>query len=87
LLIGHKDEQCDAPMSRIGRFLIASFLTATSVIASVELNRSAHEPMDVGSLSQDRVLDGASCSMANNSPDGGESMQGLAEIIQPAIGN
>jgi hypothetical protein len=34
LLIGHTDEQCDAPKSRIGRFLIVSFLTATSVIAS-----------------------------------------------------
>jgi hypothetical protein len=50
-------------------------------------NRSACEPLDVGSLSQDRVLDGARCSMANNSPDGGESMQGLAEMIQTAIGN
>jgi len=87
LLIGHKDEQCDAPMSRIGRFLIVSFLTATSVILSVELNRFAHEPLGVGRLSQPRVIDGASCSMANNSPDGGESMQGLAEMIQTAIGN
>ena len=52
----------------------------------VELNRFAYEPLDVGSLSQDRVLDGASCSMANNSPDGGKSVQGLAELIQPAIG-
>jgi hypothetical protein len=58
-----------------------------SVIVFVELNRSAYEPLGVGSLSQDRVLDGASCSMANNSPDGGESMQGLAEMIQTAIGN
>ena len=57
-----------------------------SVIAGVDLNRFAYEPLDVGSLSQDRVLDGASCSMANNSPDGGESMPGLAEMIQPAIG-
>ena len=53
----------------------------------VDLNRSAYEPLDVGSLSQDRVLDGASCTIANNSPDGGESMQGLAELIQPAIVN
>jgi hypothetical protein len=53
----------------------------------VELNRSAHEPLDVSSLSQDRVLDGARSSIANNSPDGGESMQGLAEMIQTAIGN
>jgi len=57
------------------------------VIASVELNQSAYEPLDLGSLSQPRVLDGASCFMANNSPDGGESMQGLAEMIQTAIGN
>ena len=57
------------------------------MILDVELNRSAYEPLDVGSLSQGRVVDGASCSMANNSPDGGESMQGLAEMIQPAIGN
>ena len=57
------------------------------VSAAVELNRFAYEPLDVGSLSQPCVLDGASCSMANNSPDGGESMQGLAEMIQPAIGN
>jgi len=54
------------------------------VSAAVELNRFAYEPLDVGSLSQPCVLDGASCSMANNSPDGGESMQGLAEMIQPA---
>ena len=87
LLIGHTDEQCDAPKSRIGRFLIVSFLTATSVIASVELNRATHDPLAVGSASQPRVLDGASCSMANNSPDGGESIQGLAEMIQTAIGN
>jgi hypothetical protein len=39
LLIGHTDEQCDAPKSRIGRFLIVSFLTATSVIASVRPDR------------------------------------------------
>jgi hypothetical protein len=57
------------------------------VIASVELNRATHDPLAVGSASQPRVLDGASCSMANNSPDGGESIQGLAEMIQTAIGN
>jgi hypothetical protein len=33
----NRGEQCDAPKSRIGRFLMVSFLTATSVIASVEL--------------------------------------------------
>ena len=57
------------------------------MIAIVEPNRFAYEPLDVGSLSQPRVLDGANCFMANNSPDGGESMQGLAEMIQTAIGN
>ena len=62
-------------------------LSSPPVIPVVELNRFAYEPLDVGSLSQPCVLDGASCSMANNSPDGGESMQGLAEMIQPAIGN
>ena len=61
-------------------------LSSPPVIPVVELNRFAYEPLDVGSLSQPRVLDGASCSMANNSPDDGESMQGLAEMIQPAIG-
>jgi hypothetical protein len=35
LLIGHTDEQCDAPKSRIGRLLMVSFLAATSVIAGV----------------------------------------------------
>jgi hypothetical protein len=59
----------------------------TRSLRGVELNRSAHEPLDVSSLSQDRVLDGARSSIANNSPDGGESMQGLAEMIQTAIGN
>ena len=64
--------------------LIDAFLAAASVIAVVELNRAAYEPLDVGSLSQPRVHAGASCSMANNSPDGGESMQGLAEMTQTA---
>ncbi len=57
-----------------------------SVIVFVVLNRSAHDPLAVGSASQPRVLDGASCSMANNSPGGGKSMQGLVELIQLAIG-
>jgi len=65
---------------------MVNFLTATSVIASVELNRATHDPLAVGSASQPRVLDGASCSMANNSPDGGECMQGLAEIFSPLSG-
>ena len=49
-----------------------------------ETDSPTSQPLDVGSLSQDRVLDGVKFSMANNTPDGGESMQGLAEMIQPA---
>jgi hypothetical protein len=56
--------------SRVARIFEVNAVRRDPVNINVELNRFAYEPLDVGSLSQPRVLDGASCSMANNSLQG-----------------
>ena len=56
--------------SRVARIFEVNAVRRDPVNINVELNRFAYEPLGVGSLSQDRVIDGASCSMANNSLQG-----------------
>jgi hypothetical protein len=65
-----KYEQSHAPNSTTVLYFNGDLTSVDSVMWVVELNRAAYEPLDAGSLSQPRVLDGASCSMANNSPQG-----------------